>query len=426
MSNNNNSNQAAASKKKSSDLLFSNDLLLVTSPTAGFAPASRGGGAAMETATSSTASSSKNVGAGENGGQSSTTAAANIVAAAASSPAPPASAAATAASSTTKASKAKTTKKRSSSKRGSNNSTTAAAASLGGSLHSLGGGSGGGDGDNNNNSNYNNQDTTITPLPATIISSTFTPLSLSQIQLRIKLLLDKLPDDLDADVVPDDYDAQLHQEDAINNSNNKNNEKLATIKQFASNLQQIIEEYNLLLSLVSSSTYQWGVDRSGASQQNLSVMSSELQQCQEVLTSVVSGRLSNVLCPAVDVLIGSVEIVRGDDGSGVSGGDSGDGDDFRGGKKRKLDGSSAAAMNVDSTTNNSNSNMKNEQRINHYTRPLVDPSYVHLCHQILARNSSMIRYTVATCIHTAQRVIGDYLHAMKKDVGHEVGKGGYY
>ena len=109
---------------------------------------------------------------------------------------------------------------------------------------------------------------------------------------------------------------------------------------------------------------------------------------------------------------------------------SGGGDDFRGGKKRKLDGSattssSTSAMNIDSTTNNSNMK-KNEQRINHYTRPLVDPSYVHLCHQILARNSSMIRYTVATCIHTAQRVIGDYLHAMKKDMGHEVGKGGYY
>jgi hypothetical protein len=64
---------------------------------------------------------------------------------------------------------------------------------------------------------------------------------------------------------------------------------------FASQLQQTIENYNLLLSLVSSVTYKWGVDRSGASQQNLGVMVSILQQCQEMILSSVSGRLSP--CP---------------------------------------------------------------------------------------------------------------------------------
>jgi hypothetical protein len=145
-------------------------------------------------------------------------------------------------------------------------------------------------------------------------------------------------------------------------------------------------------------------------------MNSELQQCQEVITSVVSGRLSNVLCPAVDVLVGRVEIVKAtavasDDGGGVEENGS------TCTKKRKLDS-------TDRLINTSNT--RNEQRINHYTRPLVDPSYVHLCHQIVARNGEMLRYTLATCIHTAQRVIGDYLKAMKKDVGHEASKGGYY
>ena len=79
-------------------------------------------------------------------------------------------------------------------------------------------------------------------------------------------------------------------------------------------------------------------------------------------------------------------------------------------------------------SNNSNNNnaRQNERRINHYTRPLVDPSYVHLCHCILARNAPLIRHAVATSIHTAHRVIGDYMKAMKKDTSHDAGKGGYY
>lgn len=246
-------------------------------------------------------------------------------------------------------------------------------------------------------------------------------MSLSQIQLRIKLLLDKLPSALPE--VPPDY---INPDETIHNNNNQQSLYHPPIKSFASALQTTIEEYNLLLSLVSSATYQWGVDRSGASQQNLSVMNSELQQCQEVITSVVSGRLSNVLCPAVDVLVGRVEVVKGGNNGGEENGSSS--------KKRKLDTSSATTTSNNATTDRllgttatiNSTTTTNEQRINHYTRPLVDPSYVHLCHQIVARNGEMLRYTLATCIHTAQRVIGDYLEVMKKDVGHEANKGGYY
>ena len=185
---------------------------------------------------------------------------------------------------------------------------------------------------------------------------------------------------------------------------------------FASQLQQTIENYNLLLSLVSSATYKWGVDRSGASQQNLGVMASELQQCQEMISTSVSGRLSNVLCPAVDVLVGEVEIVRGGGvGDGV-GGESGGDINGGGEKKRKLDHNNATHTHH----NNPNNNHNNERRINHYIRTQVDPAYVHLCHVILARNASLIRHTVATSIHTAQKVIADYLKAMKKDGGHDM------
>jgi len=241
------------------------------------------------------------------------------------------------------------------------------------------------------------EETVIVPL-SDIDAKQFEPMSIKQIQLRLQELVDKLPRDLPS-IITSDYDPTTNTASIY-----------APVKVFASNIQICIEEYNLLLSLVSSATYRWGVDRSGASQQNLSVMSAELQQCQEMISNVVSSRLSNVLCPAVDVLVGEIEIVKSS--AAVA-------PDTQDTKKRKLNEedrlSSSAASN----------NTTSERRINHYSRPLVDPSYVHLCHCILARNAPLIRHTVATSIHTAHTIIGDYLNAMKKD-NHEAGKGGYY
>ncbi|KAL9184571.1 hypothetical protein ACHAXT_012541 [Thalassiosira profunda] len=249
------------------------------------------------------------------------------------------------------------------------------------------------------------EETEVKPLAD--VGPAFQPMSLPQIQLRLKNLLEKLPTDLPD--TPPAYDATTTGEST--------DAHYAPVKSFAEALQTTIEEYNLLLSLVSAATYQWGVDRSGASQQNLSVMSAELQQCQDVISSVVSSRLSNVLCPAVDVLIGEVEIQRGE-GSNAShsGGGEEQTETKTPAKKRKLNDDRLAAAPAGG----------NERRINHYARPLVDPSYVHLCHCILARNAAMIRHAVATSVHAAQKVIGDYLKAMKKDSSHEAGKGGYY
>ncbi|KAL3788829.1 hypothetical protein ACHAWO_008154 [Cyclotella atomus] len=243
------------------------------------------------------------------------------------------------------------------------------------------------------NDSNGNDNGSIKPLSE--IGGDFTPCSLVEIQKRMKGLMDALPKVLPG--VPEEND--------INDSSfTDNTPSHQAIKSFASSLQIVIEQYNLLLSLVSSATYKWGVDRSGASQQNLSVMVSELQQCQEMISTTVSGRLSNVLCPAVDVLVGEVEIIRGGSGNNDN-----DGDDARN-KKRKLNKES---NNSSSGTDHNNS----ERRINHYIRAQVDPAYVHLSHVILARNAEMIRHTVATSIFTAQQVISDYLKAMQKDTG---------
>ena len=226
----------------------------------------------------------------------------------------------------------------------------------------------------------------------------FRPCTLPELQSRLRSLRNELPEEVPAIPAHDD-DTDSH----------------APIKQFASQLQVVIEQFNLLLSLVSSATYKWGVDRSGASQQNLGVMVSELQQCQEMISSGVSGRLSNVLCPAVDVLVGEVEIQR--EGAGSIGDNNDDAMSEEPSKKRKLNNNDNNNSSAAPSIQQHNLPIR-ERRINHYIRAQVDPSYVHLSHVILARNAEMIRHTVATSIFTAEKVISDYLKAMKKDVGH--------
>lgn len=76
--------------------------------------------------------------------------------------------------------------------------------------------------------------------------------------------MDELPSNLPS--IPSDRDKES------TNGDNRGTSEYDDIQSFASQLQVVIEQYNLLLSLVGSSTYKWGVDRSGASQQNLSVM----------------------------------------------------------------------------------------------------------------------------------------------------------
>ena len=272
------------------------------------------------------------------------------------------------------------------------------------------------------------EDTALRPLPD--VGPGFEPMGLPQIRFRLGGLLEKLPRDLPDAPPPSSADRGVVATAGVSPAGVEGTDPRAQVRSFASALQIAIEEYNLLLSLVSSATYHWGVDRSGASQQNLSVMSAELQQCQDVISSVVSSRLSNVLCPAVDIMVGEIETVKGggagggeEDGVGETDAPSTTEAAAPPAKRRKLPDDEDRPT---PTAGGGGGWRGNERRINRYIRPLVDPSYVHLCDCILARNAAMIRHTVATSIHTAQRVIGDYLNAMKKDTSHEAGKGGYY
>jgi len=141
---------------------------------------------------------------------------------------------------------------------------------------------------------------------------------------------------------------------------------------WASKTQTVIEEFNLLLCCVSPATYKWASDRSGAADQNLSVLSGELGNAQEQISTCLSQRISNVLAPVVD-LVAKSTIVHEDPETGI------------------------------------------KTKTNTFAREVVDPSFLKLNCTILSRNAKMLRQVILANFHKAATCIKDYLDAAQKD-----------
>ena len=75
------------------------------------------------------------------------------------------------------------------------------------------------------------------------------------------------------------------------------------VRTWATKMQACLEEFGLHLGLVSSATYKWGTDRSGAADQNLALLGAELGNAQEQISTSITPRLTNVLAPVVDLVI---------------------------------------------------------------------------------------------------------------------------
>lgn len=162
-------------------------------------------------------------------------------------------------------------------------------------------------------------------------------------------------------------------------TNNGDNNKLDedSIRDWAAQLQAVLEEFNLLVCCIATATYKWGTDRSGAADQNLSLLSGELGASQEQIASAVTPRLTNVLAPVVDLVI-------------------------------------------DKTVKTTDSQGR-EVKENHFTRKLVDPDFVELCHAILVRNAPLLRQVVLSNFHKVMKVLNDYLKAQQNDTQHSRG-----
>jgi len=116
----------------------------------------------------------------------------------------------------------------------------------------------------------------------------------------------------------------------------------------------------------------WGTDRSGAADQNLSLLSNELGNAQDLITTYVSPRISNVLAPVVDLV------------------------------------ESRCIKKIDKVTGE-------ETKVKEYTREVIDPAYLDLCRGALCRNAQMIRHVVLTSFNKIDRVISDYQKTSLKD-----------
>lgn len=188
----------------------------------------------------------------------------------------------------------------------------------------------------------------------------FVPFSLDEIRTKIQNLAARVPE------IPDDTfgltKGELHE---------------TLIKEFASSLQAILEEFNLLVCCVATACYKWGTDRSGAADQHLSLMSGELGSSQEQIASTVTPRLTNVLAPVVDMVIEKVVTTKNEKGE--------------------------------------------EVKENKFIQKLVDPEFVVLCHRILARNAHMIRQVVLSNFQKILKTLKDYLKAQKNDTQHSRG-----
>ena len=164
-----------------------------------------------------------------------------------------------------------------------------------------------------------------------------------------------------------------------------------TVTEWASQLQTVLEEFNLLLNLITPASYKWGSERSGAADQNLTALNTELSASQEQIQSSVAPRLTNILSPMVDMVV-------------------------------------CESTYIETTTTNNNNKEKEDGvkttttkkvKTNKFSREEVDPAFLKLCRKILCRNAKYLRQVVLANFHKVIVCLQDYLNATKKDSIHD-------
>eukprot|EP00535_Pseudo-nitzschia_heimii_P012364 CAMPEP_0197197664 /NCGR_PEP_ID=MMETSP1423-20130617/32982_1 /TAXON_ID=476441 /ORGANISM="Pseudo-nitzschia heimii, Strain UNC1101" /LENGTH=306 /DNA_ID=CAMNT_0042651489 /DNA_START=98 /DNA_END=1018 /DNA_ORIENTATION=+ len=189
-------------------------------------------------------------------------------------------------------------------------------------------------------------------------------------------------------------------------------------REWVAQLQVVLEEFNLCVCCVGTATYKWGTERSGAGDQNLSLLLGEVSSSQEQISTAVTPRLTNLLAPVVDLVIEktvtrtatphrdpptptttatTTTTTTAIPGSG-GGGDAG--------SSRPPSSSTETSMTV------------TEVKENHFARKLVDPAFLKLCHKILARNAPLLRHVVLSNFHKLLAAMKDFLKAQVNDAQH--------
>jgi hypothetical protein len=232
------------------------------------------------------------------------------------------------------------------------------------------------------------------------VLASFEPLTLEDIRSRLESLCERIPDvpanqfaaaPLQEEAGTSDEDATIKPENGNHNHSNQNkncssNLDETLVRNWATQLQAVLEEFNLLVCCVATASYKWGTERSGAADQNLTLLSGELASSQEQLSSAVTPRLTNVLAPLVDLVVEKTITIKP---------------------------AATATPNKNTTTNDAATTTEIKEHF--FTRKVVDPEFVQLCHVILARNAPLLRHVVLSNFHKLLHALKDYLQAQKSD-----------
>lgn len=226
------------------------------------------------------------------------------------------------------------------------------------------------------------------PTKDTKDDASFTALTLQDIHDRIKDLSNQIP------TIPDEgfyTEGSSPSETSGVIGQPPHNLKKALLKSWACQMQCVLEELGLVLCCVSTATYRWGTDRSGAADQNLTLLNEELNNTQEQISAKVSPRLRNVLTPVVDLVVDKTIVSKA--------------------KRPKT------SDNGDTKVGEGEDEIV-EIKTNVFKHHLEDPDFVHLCYEILARNAPMLRVVVVSNLQKMLRCITDYLAANTNDTQH--------
>ena len=250
---------------------------------------------------------------------------------------------------------------------------------------------------NNNNNNIHSSKDERAALHAEI---DFTPLTLQDIHDRLVELCRRVPK-IPADGFRLDHsDSATTAADATNSTNitsttiptphfpNDCPYDKTKIRTWAAALQHVLEEFHLLVALVSAATYRWASERSGAADQNLTALGQELARSQEQILGRVSPRIHDVLAPVVAVVT-----------------------------DKTVTTTTTAATTGEET-------IKTQQ--NYYITIPEDIDYVNLCHAAAARNAASLRQVVLANLDKLLRTVQDYMQAQVNDSQHDVARGFVY
>ena len=125
-------------------------------------------------------------------------------------------------------------------------------------------------------------------------------LKLEDIRTKLELLCERVPAIPEGNFVISNGDS--NDENSKSTSGEPIIDETAT-REWAAQLQVVLEEFNLYVCCVGTATYKWGTERSGAGDQNLNLLLSEMSSSQEQISTAVTPRLTNLLAPVVDLVI---------------------------------------------------------------------------------------------------------------------------